>query len=45
VTVEDDGLVRVCLAHDDATPNTSTWGVAWKEVSYLLTETDLYDFI
>lgn len=45
VAVEYDGLVRVRLAQDDTVPDAGSWGVAARDVSEVLTSTDLYDLI
>jgi hypothetical protein len=45
VAVEMDGLVRMRLAQDDCVPDTGGWGVTARDVSQLLTSTDVYDYM
>lgn len=45
VVAEFDGLVRICLSNDDPDPDFSGLDAELTEVSRLLTDTDLFDYI
>lgn len=45
IIVEDDGLVRICLATVDPVPDFSDFGAEVADASSLLIATDLFDYI
>lgn len=45
IIVEDDGLVRICLATVDPVPDFSDFGAEVNDASQLLINTDLFDYI